>query len=99
MVSGGFISNADRKIADLFHAADPAAKMAHIDRMSDERLRYFAERVMYEEWPELLPTPLLKIIDDEVAYRLTTDEKVPWMTAGKALEDIEQILPECNARG
>lgn len=98
MVSGGFISNADRKIADLFHAADPAAKLAHIDRMSDDRLRYFAERVMYEEWPELLPTQLLNIIDDEVAYRLTTDEQVPWMTVGKALADIEQILPECNAR-
>ena len=45
MVSGVFISNADRKIADMFHEAEPSAKMSHIEQMSDERLRYFAERV------------------------------------------------------
>ena len=96
MVSGGFISNADRKIADMFHEAEPSAKMSHIEQMSDERLRYFAERVMYEEWPELMPTNLLNNFDNEVSYRLTTDEPVPWMTIGKALEEINQLLPECN---
>ena len=50
---------------------------------------------MYEEWPELMPTNLLNNFDNEVSYRLTTDEPVPWMTIGKALE-INQLLPECN---
>ena len=60
--------------------------------MSDKRLRYFANVSCMKSGK--LPKNLLNTLDNEVSYRLTTDEPVPWMTIGKALEEI--ILPECN---
>ena len=40
MISGGFVSDCDRKTADRFHAAAPEDEFALITQMTDERLRY-----------------------------------------------------------
>ena len=98
MISGGFFSDRDRKIADRFHAALPEDKFGFIAQMADERLRHFAERVLYENWPQALPVELLRKIDDEVAWRLTTTDDVPWQTIHSAQIEIEAELPNCTVQ-
>ena len=98
MISGGFFSDRDRKIDDRFHAALPEDKFGFIAQMADERLRYFAERVLYENWPQALPVELLRKIDDEVAWRLTTTDDVPWQTIHSAQIEIEAELPNCTVQ-
>ena len=98
MISGGFISDCDRKIADRFHAAAPEDKFAFIAQMADERLRYFSERVLYENWPQALPTELLREIDDEIARKLTTTDDVPWQTIHSARMEIEAELSSCTGQ-
>ncbi len=98
MVSGGFVNDRDRKIADRFHAASPEDKFGFIAQMADERLRYFAERVLYENWPQSLPVELLRKIDDEIAWKLTTNDDVPWQTIHSARIEIEAELPNCTGQ-
>ena len=98
MISGGFISDCDRKIADCFHAAAPEDKFAFIAQMTDKRLCYFAERVLCENWPKALPAELLREIDDEIAWKLTTTDDVPWQTIHSARMEIEAELPSCTGQ-
>mgnify|MGYP007000267547 CR=1 len=46
-------------------------------------------------WSATLDAKTLKEIDDMMSWRLTTSENVPWLTIGKALEKIEELMPSC----
>lgn len=95
MVSGGFFNTEDQKLLKKFHDAAPQDKFALVERLSDERLIYFCKRIIHDNWPETLPAKVLKNINDELFWRLTTREAVPWLTISKALEKIEAIAPNC----
>ena len=63
-------------IARRFHASDPDGKLALLDEMEDERMKIFAERILYADWPESLPTKTLRRLDEFCAWRLRTTDQV-----------------------
>lgn len=97
MISHGFWTPADMSVAQRFHAVDPASKPAVICEMQDDRMRHFAEQIAYSNFPNVLPPATLKRLDEYCAWRLRTDEEVPWITIPKALNRIDELLPTCLA--
>ncbi len=65
--------------------------------MTDERLHHFSTRVLYDNWPSSLPAKEIKSIDEEIAWRLTTEDNVPWLTIDKVLDEIDIVLPTCDS--
>lgn len=95
-VSGGFFSPEDARALNEFHQAIPVDKYSCIEKISDDRLVYFLNRVFYNNWPSLLPPEILKSIDEEIEWRLTTRKSVPWLTIQSALDAIEECLADCS---
>ena len=98
MVSGGFFNNEDQKLLKKFHDAAPQHKFALVEGLGDDRLICFCKRIIHDNWPETIPAKELKNLNDELFWRLTTQENVPWLTISKALEKIETIEPNCLAQ-
>jgi exodeoxyribonuclease-1 len=99
LYSGGFISNHDMAVLDRFHQVAPESKMAIVDTLRDGRLKCLAERLIYEEWPEMLPIEVHRRINGEMRSRHLATGQAPWTTIASALEDIEKHLPDVDARG
>ncbi len=97
MISGGFYSPEDLRVANAFHRAPPDEKLKFRDAMTDERLRHFCTRVLYDNWPSSLPAKEIKSIAEEIAWRLTTEDNVPWLTIDKVLNEIDIVLPTCDS--
>ena len=98
MISDGFWTSTDMAIARRFHASDPDGKLALLDEMEDMRMKVFAERILYSDWPEALPAKTLRRLDEFCAWRLRTTDQVPWTTVPAALDKIEELLPTCLAK-
>lgn len=96
MISGGFYSPEDLRVANAFHRAPPDEKLKFRDAMTDERLRHFCTRVLYDNWPSSLPAKEIKSIAEEIAWRLTTEDNVPWLTIDNVLDEIDIVLPTCD---
>jgi hypothetical protein len=58
----------------------------------DARLRYLAERLIHEEWPDVLDEDTLARIDAEVRGRHLANADAPWTTVASALRDIQKLL-------
>ena len=97
-ISGGFVGREDALLLQKFHSADPREKAVFIGDLVDQRLSYFCKQVLYNNWPQYLSPKIVKELDEEVAWRLTTSEKVPWLTIGVVMEEIERLLPDCLPR-
>ena len=95
MVSHGFWTDNDMSVARRFHEASPAGKLALMPEMEDDRMQYFAEQIVYSNWPDALPSAALQRLDEYCAWRLRTDDDVPWVTTQKALKRIDELLPTC----
>lgn len=97
MISGGFYSPADLRIANAFHRAPPDEKLKFRDAMTDERLHHFCTRVLYDNWPSSLLAKEIKSIDEQIAWRMATEDNVPWLTIDKVLDKIDIVLPTCDS--
>ena len=65
----------------------------------DARLTYLAERLIYEEWPAVLPLETRNRIDAERHDRHLTLIERPWTTVSAALEAIDELLPDADDSG
>ena len=93
LYSGGFISDYDAIVACRFHQAPPEKKSRVLATFTDARLRYFGERIIYEEWPDLLDDQTRIRIAEQVRTRHLADARAPWTTIASALRNIEKLLP------
>ena len=98
--SGGFFPmESDRAVIERFHLAQPQEKVVLAGLLQDPRARILVDRIIAEEWPEVLSSESLNRIRKEFATRLSTLESVPWTSARQALSDIDKRLQgQCAAR-
>ena len=82
-----------------FHEVGPEDKLQVARRLNDPRLKYLAERLLYEEWPRALPLDIHDRIDAERRDRHLSKAECPWTTVSAALEEIEVLLPDADNRG
>jgi Exonuclease C-terminal len=99
LYSGGFITDADLVALSAFHNCNESSKAFAADRIRDSRLRYFATRLMFEEWPSALPEPTRLAVGAELDRRLHAGLDAPWTTYATAQQDIEMMLPDADAKG
>ena len=97
LYSGGFISNADTIALERFHQVAPENKLHVVGTIGDARLTYLAERLIYEEWPAVLPLDTRDRFDAELRDRHLALTDLPWTTVSAALEAIEKLLPSADA--
>ena len=62
--------NEDNKIMNDFHNANWEAKLSVIDKFSDERLKYFGKKLIYEEKPDLLSKNDYSLIHKDLCKKL-----------------------------
>ena len=99
LYSGGFISNADAIAMERFHQVAPEQKLQVVGTIRDARLTYLAERLIYEEWPAMLPLDARERIDAERRERHLALTECSWTTVSAALEEIEERLPDADDAG
>ena len=87
----GFPDNKDNYLMQDFQAAEWEKRYDIALKITDNRIKEFAKRVIYNEKPELLPKNELKKRDQDVASKLLTMDKVPWNTIPDAMKEIDDL--------
>jgi exodeoxyribonuclease-1 len=92
----GFPEQADVETMSAFVDAEWPRRLDLADRLGDPRYRELAQSVVAVERPDLLSDADRARHDEWVAYRLMTDDDVPWLTVPKALVELEKLLSEAT---
>ena len=88
----GFPTRVDEALMQKFHEADWAERPAIAEKITDERLKEFAHRLIFFEQPDSLPAAKLAELNKWRAERMLTDtEDVPWMTIPKAQREADKL--------
>jgi exodeoxyribonuclease-1 len=98
LYEGGFFPlRADQDLIRQFHVADAEDKPAIVKAMQDDRARQLGLRVIYNEWPDALPTAERATMDrdrDRLA-RLSASQG-PWTSIRRALAEIDRLLTNAS---
>ena len=89
-----FSNNYEKIIMEEFHISDWKDKLRIANKFKEERNYYFAEKLIYEENPLVLPEEIITKIKRRIAKKLfsTNDEK--WNTIPKAYKEIDDLRAE-----
>jgi exodeoxyribonuclease-1 len=89
-----FSNNYEKIIMEEFHLSNWEDKIKIANKFKEERNYYFAEKIIYEENPSILPKEIINKINRRVAKKIfsTNDEK--WNTIPKAYKDIDDLRAE-----
>ncbi|MEC9206005.1 MAG: exonuclease domain-containing protein [Pseudomonadota bacterium] len=88
-----FLGNEDKsKMKDFNNSSNPINKIKICSQLNDDRLRHFANKIIYDEYPDELTERERKKNQLLIAEKaLSEDKNVPWCTITKAKESIESI--------
>ena len=90
-IYAGFPIPRDRMAMEEFHKRPWAERYALLDRFHDARYREFGERLIFEEFPDGLPTDRRVALANWRRERHMADAGAPWQTITGALADLEGI--------
>ncbi len=88
---GGFPSLKDKQNMKNFHQVCWTEKFRISCRFEDDRYRYFAQRLIYEENPQCLPKNVFNTIHKSIAEQILTLEDVTWYTLPKAYKKLDDL--------
>ena len=86
-----FVSNSDSLLMKEFHKAEWGGKNLIIDKFKDERLKYFAEILIFEEKPDLLEKETYMKIKKHLKKRIMSKNKEKWLTIYEAYKKIDDL--------
>jgi exodeoxyribonuclease-1 len=93
LYEGGFFPlRVDEEAIEAFHRADPEARLALVDAMQDDRARQLGRRIIYNEFPEVLPTKERAVMESARVSRFQ-DSSGSWTSIAKALVEIDKLMP------
>jgi exodeoxyribonuclease-1 len=88
---GGFPDNDDKtKMLDFFNA-DWDKKIHISNQFRDQRYKYFAHRLIYEESPQSLPSSDYQEIHKIIAKQLLSTDNEKWNTIPKAYQQLDNL--------
>jgi exonuclease I len=99
LYSGGFFSDRDMTALERFHQVAPEMKLHVARTFDDTRLRYLAQRLIYEDWPAVLPSEIRRRFDAELLDRHLALSECRWTTLSAAIAEIDKLLPGADDRG
>ena len=74
-----------------FHKADWENKFVIMEKFKDERLKYFAEILIFEEKPDLLEKKSFLKIEEHFRKRIMSNNKERWITIYDAYKKIDDL--------
>ena len=86
-----FISNSDSFLMKEFQKADWKNKFIIMEKFKDERLKYFAEILIFEEQPFLLERKNFLKIKKHLKNRILSTNKEKWLTIYDAYKKIDDL--------
>ena len=86
-----FVSNSDSFLMKEFQKADWKNKFVIMEKFKDERLKYFAEILIFEEQPDLLEKESFVKIKDHLKKRIMSTNKEKWLTIYDAYKKIDDL--------
>ena len=86
-----FISNSDIFLMKEFQKADWKNKFIIMEQFKDERLKYFAEILIFEEQPDLLERKTFLKIKEHFKKRIMSTNKEKWLTIYDAYKKIDDL--------
>ena len=73
---------------DAFHGMEIHEKLNLANQFQDKRFRAFAKRILFDNFAEFLTPETLQKTEQAIQARISSEEDVPWLTVGKALEEL-----------
>ena len=86
-----FISSSDNLLIKKFQKSDWKTKLNLINKFKDERLKYFAELLIYEEQSDLLTKTSFLKIKENLKKRIMSTNKEKWLTIYDAYKKIDDL--------
>ncbi len=86
-----FTSNKDTTLFPAFHEASWKDKLRLISKFEDTRLHWFAQKLIYQEAPEVLPEDMYKSIKRKIAKRILSQTNEKWITIGQLYSEIDTL--------
>ena len=86
-----FIANSDSFLMKEFQKADWENKFIIMEKFKDERLKYFAEILIFEEQPDLLERKTFIKIKEHLKKRIMSTNKEKWLTIYDAYKKIDDL--------
>ena len=86
-----FVSTSDNVLMKEFHKADWKNKFVIMEKFKDERLKYFAEILIFEEQPDLLEKESFLKIKNHLKKRIMSTNKERWITIYDAYKKIDDL--------
>ena len=88
---GGFPSYKDKLTMEEFHHVSWDEKYNISNKFEDDRFKYFAQKIIYEESPENLPKDIFNKIHKTIANQILTLDNVNWFTLPKAYKQLDDL--------
>ncbi len=87
----GFPSNKDRLTMELFNNEPWDKKFEITNIFTDQRYKFFSQKLIYEEAPDYLPKDIFNKIHKNIANQILTLDNVNWFTLPKAYKQIDDL--------
>ena len=92
LYSGGFERlNKDQYLFEKWHQADWKTKFSLLSKFHDDRNIIFAQQILFNEAPEVLPEDIYKQIKRKIASRILSSNKEKWFTVYDCYKEIDDI--------
>tara|TARA_X000001036_G_scaffold122998_1_gene116495 strand:+ start:268 stop:594 length:327 start_codon:yes stop_codon:yes gene_type:complete len=75
---------------NFFHQFKWEDRVELIDKFKEERFSRLAEKLIYEEKPEVLPESVTKRVKREIAERIFSTDKKSWTTLPEFYRQIDE---------
>ena len=97
--SGGFPDNYEKSKMIDFHNADWEERFYISNQFKDERYKYFAHLLIYEEMPHVLPKSEYENIHKIIANQILSTDNEKWNTIPKAYHELDNLREEYERQG
>ena len=82
-----------------FHNADWEEKFYISNHFKDQRYKYFAQRLIYEEAPLVLPKSDYDIIHKIIAKQILSTDNEKWNTIPKSYHELDTFREQFEIKG
>ncbi len=84
----------DSRIMNRFHYEEWDKKWSFAEKFKDQRLRFFAARHIYRNFPDELPRKIFKLLHNKISERICSLEKKKFITIPAAMEEADSLSLE-----
>ena len=91
LYAGSFPDNSDKSLMSEFHKVDWEKKLHISNKFIDERYKYFAQRLIYEEAPQVLPRSNYEKIHKIIAKQILSTDNEKWNTLPKSYHELDTL--------